>query len=104
MAWVHLSIRTKLAAAMVLPLAVLVGLAGYDLALKHEMRSEMARLGRLVESVAGISRLIHELQREAGVSALFVGSKGAQFRGELPRQRERTDAERSRAARLLDEL
>src|SRR5438874_1219416 len=104
MAWIHLSIRTKLVAAMVLPLAVLVGLAGYDLSLKRETRSEMVRLGQLVEGVAGMSRLIHELQRELGVSALFVGSKGSQFKDELPRQRGRTDAERNRAAGFLAEL
>ena len=104
MAWANLSIRTKLAAAVAVPLAVLIGLAGYDLSLKSATRTEMAKLGALTAGIAGISRLVHELQRELGVSAVFIGSKGSQFRGELPKQRERTDAARGDAAGLLAEL
>ena len=87
-----------------MPLAVLIGLAGYDLSLKTATRTEMAKLGALTAGIAGISRLVHELQRELGVSAVFIGSKGSQFRGELPKQRERTDAARGDAAGLLAEL
>jgi methyl-accepting chemotaxis protein len=97
-------IATKLAVAVMIPLTALVCLAGYDLSLKWETRSEMAQLGRLADSVAGISRLVHELQRERGASAVFVGSKGAQLRVELPSQRKLTDQQRETAKAFFAEL
>ncbi|MBV8839978.1 MAG: nitrate- and nitrite sensing domain-containing protein, partial [Alphaproteobacteria bacterium] len=97
-------IGAKLALAAALPLAVLIGLASYDLLAKWETRSQMAALGRLGDAVAGISQLVHELQRERGASAVFVGSKGAQLRAELPEQRKLADKQRQAAAASFDEL
>lgn len=46
-------------------------------------------LGKLVQATAA---LIHELQRERGLSSGFTASSGARFVAELPAQRPRTDA------------
>ena len=64
----------------------------------------MAKLGPLADGVAKISRFIHELQRERGASAVFLGSKGAQMREELPAQRKRTEAERQAATNIVTQL
>jgi methyl-accepting chemotaxis protein len=49
-----------------------------------------------VEALVGISthygNLVHELQRERGMSAGFLGSKGTKFATELPEQRKASDA------------
>jgi methyl-accepting chemotaxis protein len=87
-----MAISLRLAIAVLIPIVMVTGLAGYNLVEKWETQSEMARLDRLATGVANISRFVHELQRERGASAVFVGSKGAQMRAELPEQRKRTDA------------
>ena len=71
-----------------------IALAGYNLLTEWQTRSEMVRLADMANGMAGISRLVHELQRERGMSVLFLSSKGAQMRAELADQRKRSDAER----------
>jgi hypothetical protein len=99
-----LKIAPRLALAVALPLVVILGLAGYNLVLKWNMRAEMARLGQLADGVGQISRLIHELQRERGGSAVLVGSRGAQMRAEVTAQRALTDAQRRTGAGFMAEL
>src|ERR1700730_11244345 len=100
----HANIGTRIAIAAAVPLVVLVGLAGYVLSLKLDTRSQMAHLVRLTDGVAGMSRLVHELQRELAVSAISVGSKGRLMKAELPAQRDRTDEQRRAAAGFFAEL
>ena len=42
----------------------------------------MAGLDELAERIADISALIHDMQRERGASAVFLGSKGTQMADE----------------------
>jgi hypothetical protein len=51
----------------------------------------MARLRVLTEYSVQTSGLVLELQKERGMSAVFVGSNGQQFANELPLQREASD-------------
>jgi methyl-accepting chemotaxis protein len=99
-----LKISARLGIAVLLPILIIIALAGYNIALKWETRSEMAQLGPLADGVAKLSRFVHELQRERGASAVFVGSKGAQMRAELPGQRKRTDEQRQIAAASMTAL
>ena len=100
----NLKISLRLAIAIAIPMVLLIGLAGYDLSVKWAMRAEMAKLGPLADGVAKVSRFIHELQRERGASAVFLGSKGAQMREELPAQRKRTEADRQAAMTIIAQL
>jgi methyl-accepting chemotaxis protein len=100
----RLKIASRLAIGILVPLVIVIAFAGYNLALKWDTRSDMARLVELADGVAQVSRLIHELQRERGASAVFVGSKGAQLREELPAQRSRTDKVRQPAVQTLARL
>src|SRR6266704_406055 len=63
-----------------------------------------AGLAGVASGVADISRLVHELQRERGMSVLFVSSKGTQMRGELTEQRKSTDEQRRTLAATLAAL
>jgi methyl-accepting chemotaxis protein len=94
-------ITTKLGVAMALPLAVLLAVVGYVLLDKWQERAEMIRLGRMAAGVADVARLIHELQRERGASAVFLGGHGAQMRDELSEQRKQVNARRLPAATFL---
>jgi HAMP domain-containing protein len=97
-------IGTRLAIAIAIPLVIFVAFAGYYLSLTWQTRVEMDLLNQTAKGVADISRIIHELQRERGASAVYVGSKGAQMRAELPGQRKRTDEQRAAAGAFLVKL
>jgi len=56
-------------------------------------RNQTARLVSTDVQLTGLgSNLAHEMQKERGMSAGFVGSKGAAFQEKLPQQRLATDA------------
>ena len=50
---------------------------------KTRQASEMSTLVEMAKGSAGIGALVHELQKERGMSAGFIGSKGASFSNEL---------------------
>ncbi|WP_186453979.1 nitrate- and nitrite sensing domain-containing protein [Denitratisoma sp. DHT3] len=88
------SIRVRL---LLLFSALALGIAWY---LFVDLRGETARLqeggqiSALSEIAVGSSALIHELQKERGISAGFIGSQGGKFRAELDKQRQDTDLQR----------
>ena len=88
------SIRTRL---LLLFSALAIGLVWY---LFSSVRAELARLGegQRIAAVGDVavaaSALVHELQKERGLSAGFIGSKGEKFREALARQRGDSDARR----------
>lgn len=100
----RLKIASRLAIAVAVLALVLAVLAAYDLSSRWNTRAEMVTLGHLAQGVGGISRFVHELQRERGASAVFIASKGAQMRSELGAQRERTDGRRAGAGAFMKEL
>jgi methyl-accepting chemotaxis protein len=100
----NIGIIHRIALAALLPLATLAALAIYEISVKWTIRSEMAAMQPAVEGVGKLSRFVHELQRERGLSLTFLASKGAQMRTELADQRRRTDGERSAALEVLADL
>ena len=84
-------IRRQVLAAILVSITALVGVSG-TLVLErwHVMRLNAETID-LAAAVTKVSALAHELQKERGASALFLGSKGQQFQSELTAQRERTD-------------
>jgi len=100
----NIRIAGRLAIAILVPLGVCAFLAGYDLLQTWHVRSEMAKLNQMTQAVAGVSRFVHQLQRERGASALFIGSKGAQMANELATERAHTDETRATATTFLSEL
>src|SRR5437762_11034858 len=59
---------------------------------KWAVARDYARLHDSNAVLGGIGNLIHELQKERGRAAVFVGRKGAKFAAELPVQQEATTA------------
>jgi methyl-accepting chemotaxis protein len=104
MSFPPLRIATKLIIAVAIPLLLLCALAAYDLAGRWQTRSQMNQIGRLAQGLTGIGHLVHELQRERGISAVFIGSRGTQFRSEIAAQRRATDEQRSAAAAIIAAL
>jgi len=87
----NLTIRAKLFILSLIPILVLgymtvqEGLAGYEKKQKLENTTELVELSKK------ISHMIHETQKERGMSAGFISSDGKKFKDMLPKQREKTD-------------
>ncbi len=87
----NLSIKYRILAVSLLSVLGMLGFAGTLVIEKRHVASEMAQLEELSALAPTVSGLVHELQKERGASAGFVGSKGERFGQELPKQRVETD-------------
>jgi methyl-accepting chemotaxis protein len=87
---VTISVRVALACA--LPLVALAGLGFWMILDSRQAAREARAMAAIAEVAPSISALVHELQKERGTSAGFIGSKGQAFRDQLPAQRRATDA------------
>jgi PAS domain S-box-containing protein len=84
-----------------LGVATIVGmlvLFGLLLVGKSRIAAEMESLNRLARLGPTISALVHELQKERGASAGFIGSEGRKFAEKLAAQRKLTDEKRAALA------
>jgi len=88
----NVPIGIRIAAAVLLPLLVVLGLAGWQVLDKLQQVERMEEVGALVDLAPEISGLVHEMQKERGMSSGFVASKGVKFADTLSPQRQRTDA------------
>ncbi len=79
-------IGVRIALALVLPVVGLLIFSGMTLIEKRSVVAEMDSLQELADLAPTISALVHELQKERGRSAVFIGSKGTKFVKELPEQ------------------
>lgn len=100
----RIPIAPRLGIAIAVPLVMLGLLAGKDVFVRWQTKAEMTRLVEIAKGVRSVSDLVHELQRERGMSAAFVASKGAQMTAELSAQRGRTDERRADAAAVAGDL
>ncbi|MDH4215335.1 MAG: nitrate- and nitrite sensing domain-containing protein, partial [Gallionella sp.] len=77
-----MKLLSRLILIVILPLVGFMSFSIEDIIEKYEIAQEMGNL----ESLAGLSvklgDLAHELQKERGMSAGFLGSKGSKFAAE----------------------
>lgn len=85
-------IGLRIAVALLLPVLGLVFFAGAMVLERRAVMAEMAALERLAAVAPDISAVVHELQKERGASAGFIGAKGGAFASPLDAQRRETDA------------
>ncbi len=103
----HLSqwpIRRQVLAAILVSITALIGISSTMVFERWHVMRMNAEMIDLAETMTRVSTLVHELQRERGVSALFIASKGQQFRDELPAQRERTSAAAKALTATMEQL
>jgi diguanylate cyclase (GGDEF)-like protein len=91
----NIGIARSFVLAALLPTVVSVSFAFEAVVRDREQAREMTLLSSMVTLSTGMSRLVHELQRERGISAAFTASDGAAFAQRLDGQRVETDAERT---------
>ncbi|WP_374650517.1 methyl-accepting chemotaxis protein [Dongia sp.] len=89
----HLRISHRIIIVLAVPSIALAVAAAIIIAGKHQTASQMERLSIMANLATTIGGLVHDLQRERGASAVFLGSKGQELARELPEQRAQTDAQ-----------
>lgn len=85
------SIRVQVLSALLVALLALFGMEAATILDQWSNLRAIRALQTQVAAVNAISALSHELQKERGASALFLGSGGQQFRTELAAQRRASD-------------
>ena len=88
----HFTLKSKIIVLALLPLIVCVVLMLIKLKSTQDSLSANKSLSAQIIISAKVSDLIHELQKERGLSAGFLSSKGAKFSSELRAQRDNTDS------------
>jgi methyl-accepting chemotaxis protein len=83
--------RTKLILIVAVPLLGLLYFSISSTIERAVIAREMGKLESLVGLSVKIGALTHELQKERGMTAGFLGSQGVKFASELPAQRTATD-------------
>lgn len=87
----NLKMRSKLALLLILPLAGLFYFSLSGTWEKSRVAGEMGRVQTLANLSIKISETVHELQKERGTAALYMGSNGARYAAELKAQWTVTD-------------
>jgi len=87
----HARIGVRFAAAVALPLLVMLGLGLLSSYERWTTARHMARLEELSRFATQVGDLVHEMQRERGMSAVFINTGGKQLAAEVPPQRQLTD-------------
>ncbi|WP_333878672.1 methyl-accepting chemotaxis protein [Methylobacter sp.] len=85
------SLRSKLILMAIIPVIALLYFAGSGVLERLSLSKEMVKLESLVDVSVKIGALVHEMQKERGMSASFIGSNGVKFATDLPVQRAKTD-------------
>ncbi len=91
----NMSIKMKLVIMVALPVMVLLYLVGQDVYEDYRALNNLDKLEKLMIVSQKASDLVHELQKERGASAGYLGTKGKQFKEILAKQRQLTDEKRA---------
>ena len=94
--FLNASISIRIAILCLIPILALTGVGIRMLLIEREIAVETAGVADVVRLAPTISGLVHELQKERGTSAGFLGSKGTKFVADL--QARRADTDRALAA------
>ena len=83
----RLSMRSKLMLMLALPLILALYFLSQAMLDSWRLSQSMARIQLLADVAVDASNLVHELQKERGLTAGFLGSKGERLQAELSQQR-----------------
>ena len=100
----NVRIGARIALAFLLPIVGLLLFSGIVVVDRMGEESKTRNLKTLVNTGPVISAFVHELQKERGMSAGFLSSKGENFKDELPKQRKSADDKRALAEKALKSI
>ena len=97
----ELSFKNKL---LVVPLLVILFFSSTSIYNKVTSAYEMNKIEQLVILGSHISSLVHELQKERGATAVYMGYEGSRFSSEMNSQRSITDSKKQALDNFLSEF
>jgi len=100
----NMSIRLKLILQTFFPTVTIIVLAMILLGGKYSQVNDLQNAEKASELLSSISLLLHETQKERGMSAGYLGSNGKNFKNKLPAQKELTDNRIQELQTLLNEI
>jgi len=96
---IDISFNKKIFILLFFPLLGFLGIGVNAVLSSLSTNNEMEQLSKYTKLSSVYSELVHELQKERGMTAGFLGSKGVKFAYKLPTQRQKTsDIEAKRLA------
>jgi len=93
MSFNNISVRVKLGLMLLAPIVALVYFSVSQITSSYHLYSEQGDIQSLAKLSARAAVFVHELQKERGLTAGFVSSKGAKFSKKLPEQQRQTDTQ-----------
>ena len=84
------SVRARIAVVAFIPLLGMSGFAGETLWESRSAVTRMTELSDLSRALDSVSSLIHALQKERGLSSLYLASQGARMKAELGPSQQQT--------------
>ncbi|PLY08460.1 MAG: chemotaxis protein [Arcobacter sp.] len=99
----NLSIKNKLTILVLLPTLFIIILALKSINSDYNNVNKLSDLKNGVILSTKLSALVHETQKERGMTAGYLGSKGKKFKDTLPKQRKLTNDRLGDLKKFLDE-
>jgi methyl-accepting chemotaxis protein len=87
----NLRLSYIIASVALLPILAVVGFSIFLVAKEANILTSVNSVEKLTDLSVTMSNLVHEMQKERGATAVFVGSSGQKFNEELATQRIETD-------------
>ena len=100
----NLPIGQRIALALALPIAGFLFFAMWVLVSHQRTANEMRSLREVAELATSVSGLVHELQRERGMSVAFLGSGGTAFAEQQSARQAHTDAQKAGFEEALQQI
>ncbi len=100
----NVSIRLKLILQTLVPTLTIIVLAMMIINTKYSEVNKLEDIQKTSELLSSISLLLHETQKERGMSAGYLGSKGKNFKEKLPKQRVLTNARINELKQLMTKI
>ncbi|MCP3672977.1 MAG: methyl-accepting chemotaxis protein [Gammaproteobacteria bacterium] len=85
-------VKTKIMSIALLPLIVALGLMLTVVLDKYLLFSEMKDHDEIAMFIVNFGDVLHEIQKERGISAVYLSNQGEKFVTELNKQRDKTNA------------
>ena len=82
----NISMKTKLMLLIALPLIGLIILSVILNKEHFQTTKNLEKIEKITILSTKLSSMIHEIQKERGLSASFLGSKGVKFKDKVPQQ------------------
>lgn len=92
MSFSDISFKTKVIVLVALPMLAFLWMSISSVNQSRYTSYQMKELSSLIELSVNYSELVHELQKERGMTAGFIGSGGEKFKEKLTSQRNNTDS------------